>query len=177
MQGGGGGGGGARCALQRGRDAAAATRAQSWVYGKAMLEVEPAAVALHSSRGYESPSSKLAMRVSVVLLDLICYFPGALACASAFGRASARRRLVIMAALLFCPALLLVDHGHFQYNCVGLGLAAGAVAAIAGGHDALGSALFCLALNHKHMALYYAPAFFAHLLGKCLQRPAPSGKV
>ena len=150
---------------------------QSWVYGKAMQVVEPAAVALHSSRGYESPTSKLAMRVSVMLLDLVCLFPAALACAAVFGGRDRQHQLVVLAALLFCPALLLIDHGHFQFNGVGLGLAAGAVAAIADDRDALGSVLFCLSLNHKHMALYYAPAFFAHLLGKCLQRPTLVGKV
>jgi alpha-1,3-glucosyltransferase len=28
-----------------------------------------------------------------------------------------------------------------------------------------GSVLFSFALNHKQMSLYFAPAFFAHLLG------------
>lgn len=27
------------------------------------------------------------------------------------------------------------------------------------------------------MSMYYAPAFFAHLLGKCLQQPTPRKKV
>ena len=31
----------------------------------------------------------------------------------------------------------------------------------------IGSILFCLALNWKQMALYYAPAVFAYLLGRC----------
>ena len=54
---------------------------------------------------------------------------------------------------------------------------AGAAGAIAAGHDCWGSFLFCLSLNHKQMSMYYAPAFFAHLLGRCLQRPTWSGKV
>ena len=54
---------------------------------------------------------------------------------------------------------------------------AGAAAAIAGGRDILGSVLFCLAMNHKQMAVYYAPAFFAHLLGKCLARPTSKSVV
>ena len=41
----------------------------------------------------------------------------------------------------------------------------------------LGSVLFCLSLNHKQMSMYYGPAFFAHLLGKCLQRSSLAGKV
>ena len=54
---------------------------------------------------------------------------------------------------------------------------AAAAGAIALGHDCWGSALFCLALNHKQMSMYLAPAFFAHLLGKCLQQPTLSQKV
>jgi len=43
------------------------------------------------------------------------------------------------------------------------------VAAVLQDRRVLGSALFTAALSHKQMALYFAPAFFAHLLGRCLQ--------
>ena len=42
---------------------------------------------------------------------------------------------------------------------------------VASGKEVLGSILYCLSLNHKQMSMYYAPAFFAHLLGRCLRRP------
>ena len=45
-----------------------------------------------------------------------------------------------------------------------------AVAAVLRDRDVLGSILFACALNHKQMSAYYAPAFFAHMLGKCLRR-------
>jgi alpha-1,3-glucosyltransferase len=35
----------------------------------------------------------------------------------------------------------------------------------------LGAVFFCLALMFKQMALYYAPAVFAFLLGKCFRTP------
>lgn len=56
-------------------------------------------------------------------------------------------------------------------------LQVGAAAAIGAGHGVLGSVLFSLSLNHKQMSLYYAPAFFGHLLGRCLQRRAALGKA
>lgn len=59
----------------------------------------------------------------------------------------------------------------------GLSAQAGAAAAVASGKEVLGSILFCLALNHKQMSMYYAPAFFAHLLGRCLARPNLHSKV
>lgn len=87
------------------------------------------------------------------------------------------RQLFVLAAMLLQPTLVLTDHGHFQYNCISLGLSALAATVIASGHDILGSILFSLSLNHKQMSLFFAPAFFAHLLGKCLQQPSIPQKV
>lgn len=79
--------------------------------------------------------------------------------------------------MLLQPALLLIDHAHFQYNGISLGLSAAAAAAIAADFKLLGSSLYCLALNHKQMSLFYAPAFFGHLLGRSLQQPTWPRKV
>jgi alpha-1,3-glucosyltransferase len=54
---------------------------------------------------------------------------------------------------------------------------AAAAALVAMEQHVLGSVLFTLAVNHKLMCVYYAPAFFGHLLGRCLQRPTISQKV
>lgn len=88
-----------------------------------------------------------------------------------------QRQLFVLSAMLLQPAAILVDHGHFQYNCISLGLAVLAAVAIARRKDVLGSFLFSLSLNHKQMGLFYAPAFFAHLLGRCLEQPTYSKKV
>lgn len=106
------------------------------------------------------------------------FVPAAAACVAVFCKScSQQQRLATLIAVLLQPAAVLIDHGHFQYNNISLGLTAGAAAAIGAGHDMLGSMLYCLALNHKQMALYYAPAFFGHLLGKCLQRKGWPSKV
>ena len=81
-----------------------------------------------------------------------------------------RRMLRRVVLALAAPAPILVDHGHFQYNSVSLGLALHAVAAIARGHEVLGSVLFCAALNFKQMCLYFAPGIFFHLLARCMRR-------
>lgn len=99
------------------------------------------------------------------------FFPAVLAASRALMPSSQPSRLVLLAAVLLQPAALLIDHGHFQYNCISLGLSVAAAAAILRGRHVAGSVLFSLALNHKQMSLFYAPAFFAHLLGRCLQRP------
>jgi len=62
------------------------------------------------------------------------------------------------------PALLLVDHGHFQYNGVCVGLTLLAIVAIGTQRYCTGAVLFACALNFKQIALYYALAFFFGLL-------------
>lgn len=130
----------------------------------------PALVAERSSRGHESPEGKLFMRASVLAADALVLLPAALAWAADVDGGAAPRggaggggeRAAV--ALLFLPSLLLVDHAHFQYNGVALGLALASVVASGRGRHALGAALFALALNFKHMALYYAPAVFVYYL-------------
>ena len=88
---------------------------------------------------------------------------------------------------LLQPALLLIDHGHFQYNTVALGLALWSFALAANNistsvllnnnrwkllfwqlrYDVAACILFTCALSFKQMTLYYAPAIFSYLLGKC----------
>ena len=63
--------------------------------------------------------------------------------------------------------LILIDHGHFQYNGISLGLMILAVAALMIDRDCLSSVLFMLAISYKQMELYHALPFFFYLLGKC----------
>ncbi|KAL3139491.1 hypothetical protein ABBQ38_003815 [Trebouxia sp. C0009 RCD-2024] len=151
---------------------------QSWLFGTAIHALDPDAVALHTSQGYETQHSKFLMRLSVIASDLLVFFPAVLLCLRVFGGSKTlQERQWWLLMVLLQPAAVLIDHGHFQYNNISLGFAAGAAGAIAAGHDCWGSVLFCLSLNHKQMSMYYAPAFFAHLLGKCLQRPTALTKV
>lgn len=167
------------------------TAYQSWLYGKAVAAFEPDAVRLTASRGYETDSSKRLMRYSVIVSDAVFLLPAAYAVARAWhaservrsrtrtqrnatpanANANANARVAwAFATFATSPAQILVDHGHFQYNGISLGLTMYAVAAVLRDRDVLGSILFACALNHKQMSAYFAPAFFAHLLGKCLSR-------
>jgi len=44
---------------------------QSWLFGQAIHTIEPDAVALHTSHGYESPHSKFLMRLTVIASDIL----------------------------------------------------------------------------------------------------------
>ena len=70
---------------------------------------------------------------------------------------------------------MLIDHGHFQYNCASLGLALWGVLGVLTDHDVLGSVAFSLALNYKQMELYHAFPFFCYLLGKSLRHTTRTG--
>jgi alpha-1,3-glucosyltransferase len=66
--------------------------------------------------------------------------------------------------VLFSPGLLMVDHVHFQYNGVGLGIQLCAAAAANSNRPTLAAFLFSCLVHFKHVFAYAAPAFAAHLL-------------
>ena len=133
-------------------------------------------VALFDSRGYEDPIHKVFMRSTVMFWDVFLYFPILYMISKRLGKGyqDKTKTLQIWLGAVIQPCLIAVDNGHFQYNNVCLGLALGAfhfmtLESDIGVYDVIGSILFCLALNWKQMALYYAPAVFAFLLGKCFR--------
>ncbi|PAN49853.1 hypothetical protein PAHAL_9G479200 [Panicum hallii] len=158
---------------------------QSLLHGRIINASLPDAVALRSSRGYESTESKLLMRWTVLSSDLLVFFPAALWFVWAYlkggiGITGEERRegwMWLLAMVLISPCLVLIDHGHFQYNCISLGLTLGAIAGVLSRNELIAAALFTLAINHKQMSLYFAPAFFSHLFGKCLKRKYPIVEV
>ncbi|KAG1708292.1 hypothetical protein DVH05_024972 [Phytophthora capsici] len=143
----------------------------SYFFGIAANVTEPSMVELATSRGYESATSKVFMRSSVLLCDVALFIPAVYYVARAiYGSDQWTRRTAFVMLILLQPAVLLIDHGHFQYNNVCLGFTALGVALILQGHEFLGSVCYCLALNFKQMALYYAPAFGVFLFARCIYR-------
>lgn len=151
---------------------------QSWFHGLLLLAIEPEAVALGDSRGYETETSKILMRLTALTSDVLLMFPAAIfALKVIYPRADRSARLWALTLVLLHPGLVLIDHGHFQYNCISLALTAAAVGFVWIDRWYVGSFFYVLALNHKHMSLYFALAFFAHLLGEAMRRPTLSKKV
>jgi alpha-1,3-glucosyltransferase len=133
--------------------------------------INPAWVVLYFSRGIETPSSKVYMRLTVLVLDLLIYILALLhfiKTSPLLRFRSQRAKQVALLSILLQPALLLIDSGHFQYNSVMLGLTLQAFNFFAEGRDLLGAVFFVASLGFKQMALYYSPAVFAYLFGKCL---------
>eukprot|EP01062_Namystynia_karyoxenos_P067423 TRINITY_DN61377_c0_g1_i1.p1 TRINITY_DN61377_c0_g1~~TRINITY_DN61377_c0_g1_i1.p1 ORF type:complete len:552 (+),score=162.84 TRINITY_DN61377_c0_g1_i1:134-1657(+) len=146
------------------------TAFHSYALGQAAHQFVPECVALGSSRGAESARCRLFMRATVILSDLLVYLPGAAVAVSAFAAPGESATVRVAATLwLWChPALLLIDHGHFQYNGVCFGLCLWGAGLVLRGRRLAGSVLFTAALLFKQIALYYAPAFFAAILAQCV---------
>ena len=118
--------------------------------------IYPEMLELDISKGFEDEKSKFIMRITVIINDLIIYIPSVLLLSTILRMPSY--------LLLFHPSLLLIDHGHFQYNSVCLGLSLLAIYFIYKDQIYKSIISFILALCFKQIALYYALPFFIYLL-------------
>ena len=146
----------------------------SYFFGMVAKLISPPLVQLYSSRGHESDFGKFFMRATVLLCDVIILFPFVKNLIYLLYKPKKSIYLNILISLL-SPSLLLIDHGHFQYNSVCIGLALAAIYYIVNGQHLLGSFFFCMSLNFKQMSLYYAPVFFFILLRKCFDHAKRHG--
>lgn len=150
------------------------TAYHSFLNGKAAELIDSSWNALHHSRGLEDEYHKIFMRSSVIMCDLFIYIP--LLAFFYFRNRSFHSDVdekhigIACLCALLEPGLILVDHGHFQYNCVSLGIALWAAYAISNQKLLVASALFCFALNYKQMELYHSVPFFVYLLKQCHQQ-------
>ncbi|XP_049838724.1 dolichyl pyrophosphate Man9GlcNAc2 alpha-1,3-glucosyltransferase [Schistocerca gregaria] len=157
------------------------TAYHSLICGYVARYINPEFVALKVSRGYESYEHKLFMRATVVVADLLVYIP-ALCCyfseksrgqINKFNKPNSQKArhdtyvAELFLALIY-PGIILIDHGHFQYNGVSLGFMVAAVAALLQSKLLVAAMAFCLALNYKQMELYHSLPFFCYMLGVCL---------
>lgn len=153
------------------------TAYHSYVCGYIADFINNSYVELKQSRGLESPSHKHFMRLTVLFADIVTFIPSIvlfyqnnknIITPGKLNPISVNEatKLCILLALLY-PGIIIIDHGHFQYNCVSLGLFVFAVLFIAKKRHVISSILFCSALAYKQMELYHALPFFFYLLGIC----------
>mgnify|MGYP002803562495 FL=1 len=147
------------------------TAYHSWLCGYIANIINPAWVKLNTSRGFESSEHKLFMRYTVLVADMLIYFPAIYVFCSIFYKKDSQiSQITTILTIFVYPGLILIDHGHFQYNCISLGLALWGIIGVIKDHDIFGSVMFSLALNYKQMELYHALPFFSFLLGKALRQ-------
>lgn len=147
------------------------TAYHSWVLGKVGSYIDPTWFYLHTSRGSDDETLKVFMRATVIVSEYLVYIPAAVIFVRRFSRLQGVQTWdasVALVAILLQPATMLIDHVHFQYNTVMLGLVLASASSIMAGRYMWSCVFFVFALGFKQMALYYAPAIFAYLLGVCI---------
>ncbi|KAI5918300.1 ALG6, ALG8 glycosyltransferase family-domain-containing protein [Camillea tinctor] len=147
------------------------TAYHSWLLGKIGSYIDPSWFALYTSRGSDNPDLKVFMRATVIVSEYLVYIPAVVIFVRKFSRffgVAQWSASVALAAILMQPGLILIDHVHFQYNTVMLGLVLASMSRMIAGSYMWASVFFVGALGFKQMALYYAPAVFAFLLGSCI---------
>ncbi|EFJ42208.1 hypothetical protein VOLCADRAFT_67408 [Volvox carteri f. nagariensis] len=140
-----------------------------WLLSQFALFVDPAMLVVQNLE-YASERTVLFQRASVIVTDLVL-----LAASYALARWEPRnssgsdnvnmRRGAVLFFLVSCNAgLMLVDHVHFQYNGVMMGVLLWSLYAACRGRMLASGLLFAALLNMKHLFLYAAPAYFVVLL-------------
>ena len=147
------------------------TAYHEYLLGLISAVYEPPSIVMDVSRGYETSSHRTFMRLTVVVSDLLVYFPAVLTLVTWSKRGHESLRPIAVAVLLLHPLLIFIDHCHFQYNTVAIGLVIAATSAILNERVYLSASLYTLAFLYKQTMLYFAPAFFFFMLGQALKLP------
>ena len=145
------------------------TAYHSYMMGMVGNQINSSYVELHNSRGIQTHLHKLFMRLTVIVSDILILFPAIFLFSN--------KNYLTPVTILSYPGLVLIDHGHFQYNNISLGLFLAAVAFILRERLLVGSVLFVCALNYKQMELYHALPFFFYLLAICARKRTYGAKL
>eukprot|EP00735_Rhodelphis_limneticus_P006348 TRINITY_DN18745_c0_g1::TRINITY_DN18745_c0_g1_i1::g.15248::m.15248 TRINITY_DN18745_c0_g1::TRINITY_DN18745_c0_g1_i1::g.15248 ORF type:complete len:536 (-),score=69.23,sp/Q9BVK2/ALG8_HUMAN/45.65/7e-137,Alg6_Alg8/PF03155.10/9.2e-127 TRINITY_DN18745_c0_g1_i1:163-1737(-) len=125
-------------------------------FDPAMLEV--------SNLEYASTATILFQRLSVIVLDVLLLFAIRRLANNVSTYLWPESSVTVMTTLAFLnPALLLVDHVHFQYNGFLFAWFLLSLAFIIEGRFISGAVTFAVLLNLKHIFLYCAPAYFFYI--------------
>lgn len=147
--------------------------------GKISEQINSSWVKLHESRGTESQEHKIFMRYSVLTADFVFYM---ISIVYYFHNTepshyksppanSQKQNIAIYTALvLLYPAQILVDHGHYQYNCVFMGLVLLAIILMSKNQQVLAAIFYTLSIGYKQMSLYYSLPFFWYIASTSLRR-------
>jgi alpha-1,3-glucosyltransferase len=118
--------------------------------------------------GYESNSFVVFMRFTVVIIDCIFLFPPVYLICKKLSPIRYRNRALFNALIFIIflkPDQILIDHGHFQYNCLMLGLILYSFYLLINERRYLCCFIFTIAINCKLMSTYFCLAFMGGLIG------------
>lgn len=156
------------------------TAYHSWVIGTIGNLINSSWFEFESSRGLESDGIKTFMRFSSLFSELLIYLPATFQFISLMGKKMNLGRMdqiVIAFIIISQPGLILIDHGHFQFNSVMLGLFLFSLIDLIKGNLVLASIWFIGSILFKQMSLYYAPFIFFYILSKLFTASASTKKT
>ncbi|KAJ3680636.1 hypothetical protein LUZ60_016914 [Juncus effusus] len=120
--------------------------------------LNPSVISLSSSTPTHDGDTVLYLRLTAAISDLV------LLMGSYRLIGTKKRDFAIILLVLFCPALLIVDHVHFQYNGFLLGILGISLGFLEEGRDLAGGFVFAILICSKHLFMVAAPVYFVYLL-------------
>ncbi|KGT63486.1 alpha-1,3-glucosyltransferase [Candida albicans L26] len=145
------------------------TAYHSFICGKLGNFINSSWFALNTSRGLETDDIKTFMRITAIISELIIYIPSILKIANILGKKSNINRMdqiIIALIIINQPHLILIDHGHFQYNSIMLGFFIYSIIDLIKGNLIMASVWFISCINFKQMGLYYSLFIFFYILSQ-----------
>ena len=147
----------------------------SYIFGKILNFLIPESVEFKYSHGYETKVFKIIMRLFSLLSDgIIFHIAVHFFCYKIFisdkinknKEPSYWRYFIINLMILLNPLMIIIDHGHFQFNNVMHGFFIFAVYFLLGDNYFLSIIFLSFCVNFKQMGLYYAIIFPLYVLKK-----------
>ena len=147
----------------------------SYILGKILQEYYPESVAFKKSIGYESTKFKLIMRFFVLISVFLVFHIGVnLICYYIFIYSKKRRNknpqilnyYIVLFLILINPLMIIIDHGHFQFNNVMHGFFVLSVLFLFSENYILAIIFYSFSVNFKQMGLYYAIPFPLYVIKK-----------
>ena len=147
----------------------------SFILGKILNYFIPESVEFKYSRGYETKIFKIIMRFFALFSDFIVFHIAVhFLCYKIFikdkinknKKPSYFKYFIINLLILLNPLMIIIDHGHFQYNNVMHGFFVFAVYFLLNDKYFLAIIFLSFCVNFKQMGLYYTIVFPLYVLKK-----------
>lgn len=122
-----------------------------------------------SSYGYFTTEHKVFMRLTSLLTDLLLYIPSAfLLSKELVPRKHCNLHLAFFFLIAMMPSLVVIDHGHFQFNSAMMGLSLLSVYFLLKKQLVMCCVSLTLGVNFKVTTLFYSLAIAVAVLARAL---------
>ena len=147
----------------------------SYLLGKILQKFIPSSVELKKSKGYESPNFKMFMRFFALASDVLIFHLGVNILFFYIFIHSKKNKskkpsyalyYTVLLLTLINPLMIIIDHGHFQYNNVMHGFFVLALYFLYSENYILAIIFYSFCVNFKQMGLYYALPFPLYVIKK-----------